>query len=94
MLDSFGLQLNPVGQWLVRTLSGEGESIFEGIYALRQRLRGVQSGMAEAYGWGKLVGMTAPWKRLPLICAGSHPSSVYGQNGCAGGGQVWDEVKR
>jgi hypothetical protein len=61
VLDSFGLQLNPVGQWLVRTLSGEGESIFEGIYALRKRFRGAQSTMAEAYGWGKLLGMTAPW---------------------------------
>ena len=61
MLDFLGLQLNPVGQWLVRTLSGEGESIFEGIYALRQRLRDAQSSMAEAYGWGKLLGMTAPW---------------------------------
>jgi hypothetical protein len=45
----------------VRTLSGEGESIFEGIYALRKRFRGAQSTMAEAYGWGKLLGMTAPW---------------------------------
>jgi hypothetical protein len=61
LLDSFGFQLNPVGQWLVRTLSGEGESVFEGIYALRQRFRGAQSTMAEAYGWGKLLGMTAPW---------------------------------
>ena len=29
-LDRFGLQRSPVGQWLVRTLSGEGESLFEG----------------------------------------------------------------
>ncbi len=61
LLDSLGFQLSAVGQWLVRTLSGEGESIFEGIYALRQRLRGAKRSMAEAYGWGKLLGMTAPW---------------------------------
>jgi len=61
LLDAFGFQLNPVGQWLVRTLSGEGESIFEGIYALRQRFRRAGTTMAEAYGWGKLLGMMAPW---------------------------------
>lgn len=31
-LDSQGLQQNPLGQWFVRTLAGEGESIFEGIF--------------------------------------------------------------
>jgi hypothetical protein len=61
LLDSFGFQLSPVGQWLVRTLSGEGESIFEGVYALRQRFRRAGTTMAEAYGWGKLLGMMAPW---------------------------------
>jgi hypothetical protein len=61
LLDSVGLQLSPVGQWMVRTVSGEGESIFEGIYAVRQRLRGATESMAEAYGWGKLFGMSAPW---------------------------------
>lgn len=61
VLDNFGLQRSPVGQWLVRTLSGEGESIFEGIYALRQRLRKAGGSMAEAYGWGKLLGMPVPW---------------------------------
>jgi hypothetical protein len=61
LLDSLGLQLSPVGQWLVRTLSGEGESVFEGFYALRQRLRRATGTMAEAYGWGKLLGMIAPW---------------------------------
>ena len=45
----------------MRTLSGEGESLFEGIYALRQRFRRATGTMAEAYGWGKLLGMTAPW---------------------------------
>jgi hypothetical protein len=61
LLDFLGFQRSPVGQWIVRTLSGEGESIFEGIYALRQRLRRARTSMAEAYGWGKLLGMAAPW---------------------------------
>jgi hypothetical protein len=61
LLDALGFQLSPLGQWLVRTLSGEGESIFEGIYALRQRFRRAGTTMAEAYGWGKLLGMMAPW---------------------------------
>ncbi len=30
VLDSYGFQRSGVGQWLVRTFSGEGESIFEG----------------------------------------------------------------
>ena len=30
--------------------SGEGESLLEGIYALRQRMRGSVGSMAEAYG--------------------------------------------
>jgi hypothetical protein len=60
LLDHFGLQLSALGGWLVRTLSGEGESIFEGLYALRQRLRKASGSMAEAYGWGKLAGMFVP----------------------------------
>jgi hypothetical protein len=60
-LDSLGYQLSSVGQWLVRTLSGEGESVFEGVYALRQRFRRARGTMAEAYGWGKVMGMTVPW---------------------------------
>lgn len=31
-LDFQGYQRSPVGQWFVRTLAGEGESIFEGIF--------------------------------------------------------------
>lgn len=61
LLDALGGQRSPLGQWLVRTLSGEGESLFEGIYALRQRIRRATGSMAEAYGWGKLLGMSAPW---------------------------------
>ena len=61
VLDSLGFQRSPIGQWVVRTLSGEGESIFEGIYSLRQRFLRATESMAEAYGWGKLFGMTLPW---------------------------------
>jgi hypothetical protein len=61
LLDYFGFQLSSIGQWFVRTISGEGESIFEGIYAIRCRVRGSIGSMTEAYGWGKLFGMTIPW---------------------------------
>jgi hypothetical protein len=61
ILDHFGLQFSPVGQWAVRTLSGEGESLFEGVFAVRRRLGRRRGSMAEAYGWGKLLGMIAPW---------------------------------
>ena len=59
-LDYLGFQLSAIGQWLVRTLSGEGESLFEGFFALRRRLSRSAAGMAEAYGWGKVIGMTIP----------------------------------
>jgi hypothetical protein len=79
LLDTLGFQRSPVGQWIVRTLSGEGESIFEGIYAIRQRLRRATKSMAEAYGWGKFLGMAAPW----LIDWGSRLLGVdtYGVEG-------------
>jgi hypothetical protein len=60
-LDFLGFQRAAIGQWLVRTLAGEGESILEGIYALRCRLGRKSVGLAEAYGWGKFLGMTIPW---------------------------------
>ncbi len=60
-LDAFGFQRSALGQWLVRTLAGEGESLFEGFYALRRRLAGAAGSMAEAYGWGKAAGMVFPW---------------------------------
>jgi len=60
-LDWLGLQRSGLAQWAVRTLSGEGESLFEGLFALRRRLAGERGSMAEAYGWGKLLGMVAPW---------------------------------
>ena len=76
VLDWLGFQRSGWGQWLVRTLSGEGESILEGIYALRQRLRGAVGSMAEAYGWGKVTGMVFPW----IVDAGSRLAGidVYG----------------
>lgn len=61
ILDSYGFQRSGVGQWLVRTLSGEGESIFEGAYSIRQRIRKAESSMSEAYGWGKLLFIPLPW---------------------------------
>lgn len=61
LLDYLGFLLNPIGQWIVRTLSGEGESVFEGIYAIRRRIPGSVGSMAEAYGWGKFIGMIVPW---------------------------------
>src|SRR3989304_10400430 len=78
-LDRLGLQRSPVGQWLVRTLRGEGESLFEGAFALRQRVRRASASMAEAYAWGKLVGMAAPW----VIDWGSRALgvNVYGVGG-------------
>lgn len=60
-LDGWGFQRSGTGQWLVRTLAGEGESLLEGFYAFRQRLGKRAAGMAEAYGWGKLLGMAVPW---------------------------------
>ena len=61
VLDRLGLQLSAVGQWAVRTVAGEGESIFEGAFAILRRLRRSADSMAEAYGWGKLFGMMVPW---------------------------------
>jgi hypothetical protein len=61
LLDHLGLTRSGLGQWAVRTLSGEGESLLEGIYALRRRLAGSVASLAEAYGWGKLAGMSVPW---------------------------------
>ncbi|MEM4730085.1 MAG: hypothetical protein QXH42_10065 [Thermoplasmata archaeon] len=60
LLDYLGFQLSALGGWLVRTFAGEGESIFEGFYAIRQRLRRTSSSMAEAYAWGKLIGLFVP----------------------------------
>lgn len=61
VLDNFGLQRSPIGQWFVRTLAGAGESIFEGLFSLRKRFSGGKMSMAEAYGWGKFLGMFVAW---------------------------------
>lgn len=61
VLDQFGFPRSGLGQWAVRTLSGEGESLFEGIYVLRQRRRHAQFSLALAYGWGKIIGLIFPW---------------------------------
>jgi hypothetical protein len=60
-LDSLSLSRSALGQWIVRTLAGEGESIFEGIFAMRKRALGGAASMAEAYGWGKFFGIAFPW---------------------------------
>ncbi len=79
VLDSLALSRSAVGQWMVRTLAGEGESIFEGIYAMHRRIGGAASSMAEAYGWGKFFGIALPW----LIDAVSRLAGVdvYGVEG-------------
>ncbi len=61
ILDYFGFSTSGFGQALVRTLSGEGESILEGIFAFKKRITNAAGSMAQAYGWGKLVGMAFPW---------------------------------
>jgi hypothetical protein len=61
VLDWLGLQKSALGQWGVRTLAGEGESLLEGVYAFRKRLGGAAASMAQAYGFGKLAGMAVPW---------------------------------
>ncbi len=48
-------------EWLVRVFSGEGESIFEGVFSIRQRFLKKKSSFAEAYGWGKFLGIFFPW---------------------------------
>ncbi len=79
VLDTHGYQRSAIGQWLVRTLAGEGESIFEGIYSIRQRFKNAGGTMAEAYGWGKLFGIAIPW----IIDLGSRLAGVdvYGIEG-------------
>ncbi|MDY6845253.1 MAG: hypothetical protein SVW57_14340 [Thermodesulfobacteriota bacterium] len=79
VLDFMGFQRSSLGQWVVRTLSGEGESIFEGIYALLQRVNRKAGSLAEAYGWGKFLGIFVPW----IIDWGSRAMGVdvYGVEG-------------
>lgn len=79
VIDALGYPTSAIGQWLVRTVAGEGESVFEGAFAIRQRLSRSSFGMAEAYGWGKLIGMTVPWW-IDLISRGLGVD-VYGVQG-------------
>lgn len=60
-LDAAGFQRSGLGQALVRTLSGEGESIFEGFFAIKRKLQGATQSLAQMYGMGKFVGMIIPW---------------------------------
>lgn len=78
-LDWHGLARSGVGQWLVRTLAGEGESALEGVFALRRRVARSARSMAEAYGWGKFAGMAVPW----VVDAASRAAGVdvYGAEG-------------
>ncbi|BBM71632.1 hypothetical protein [Rhodothermus marinus] len=77
--DVQGMERSAVGQWIVRTLAGEGESIFEGLFALKKRLQQQAFSMAQAYGWGKAIGMVVPW----IIDWGSRAAGidVYGVEG-------------
>lgn len=79
VLDGFGFHRSGIGQWLVRTFAGEGESVFEGLFAMRRRIGRSAVSMAEMYGWGKFIGMTVPW----WIDAGSRllGVDVYGLEG-------------
>ncbi len=79
VLDTVGVRKNPVGEWAVRTLAGEGESILEGVFALKKRISGASHSLAQAYGWGKLVGMAFPW----VVDFGSRIAGVdvYGWQG-------------
>lgn len=79
LLDYIGFQRSIFGQWLVRTLAGEGESIFEGLFVFRKRLFRAPTSMVEAYGWGKFLGLAFPW----FIDFGSRLAgvNVYGVEG-------------
>ncbi len=61
IFDSLNLKQNPITEWIVRTFSGEGESIFEGIFAIKKRIQGKALSLAQAYGWGKFIGLIFPW---------------------------------
>jgi hypothetical protein len=61
VLDYLGFSTSGLGQAVVRTLAGEGESILEGLFALKKRIAGAVGSMAQAYGRGKLAGMAIPW---------------------------------
>ncbi len=78
-LDGIGLSHNGWGQGLVRTLGGEAESLLEGSFVIQKAWLGSGASLAQAYGWGKLLGMIAPW----IIDGGSRliGIDVYGVEG-------------
>lgn len=78
-LDAAGFQRSGLGQAAVRTLAGEGESIFEGLFAIRRRLQGAAQSLGQMYGLGKLAGMAIPW----IVDGGSRllGVDVYGVEG-------------
>ena len=59
-LDTLGFQRSGVGQWLVRTLAGEGESLLEGVFALRRRLAGEVEGLRDELAHFKQADVGAP----------------------------------
>lgn len=74
VLDALGFSTSALGEWAVRTLSGEGEDLAEGVWVVRSRLQRdraaeekegeeetSRSEAAEAYGTGKVLGMAFPW---------------------------------
>jgi hypothetical protein len=48
VLDALGLSTSAIGEWAVRTLSGEGEDLAEGAWVLRSKLRRRERTQAEA----------------------------------------------
>lgn len=78
-LDAAGFQRSGFGQAAVRTLAGEGESIFEGVFAIRKKLQGAARSLGQMYGMGKFVGLAIPW----LVDGGSRllGVDVYGVEG-------------
>jgi hypothetical protein len=61
ILDWLGFQASAWGQWLVRTIGGEGESVLEGAFSIRKWFARADLSLAQAYGWGKLGGLAVPW---------------------------------
>jgi hypothetical protein len=48
VLDALGFSTSAIGEWAVRTLSGEGEDLAEGAWVLRSKLRRRERTQAEA----------------------------------------------
>lgn len=61
LLDFFGYNTSALGQWFVRTLSGEGETILEGVYSINKKIKGHAASLSTVYG-GK-----GSWIDLSLV---------------------------